>query len=49
MAAYAAVANRIKDCSGIINNVSHNIDLLAATILSLDNLAQARIFCGIRA
>jgi len=47
--ANAAVTNHIKDCSGVINYWSHNINLLAATILTLDNLAQARIFCGIRA
>lgn len=49
MAAYAAVTNRIKVGSGVINNWTRNIGLLAATFLTLDDLARDRIICGIGA
>jgi 5,10-methylenetetrahydromethanopterin reductase len=49
MAAYAAVSNRIKVGSGVINNWTRNIGLLAATYLTLDDLAPDRIICGIGA
>jgi 5,10-methylenetetrahydromethanopterin reductase len=49
MAAYAAVTNRVKVGSGVINNWSRNIGLLAATFLTLDDLAPNRIICGIGA
>jgi 5,10-methylenetetrahydromethanopterin reductase len=49
MAAYAAVTDRIKVGSGVINNWTRNIGLLAATFLTLDDLAQNRIICGIGA
>ena len=49
MAAYAAVTNRIKIGSGVINNWTRNIGLLAATYLTLDDLAPGRIICGIGA
>src|SRR5512136_868301 len=49
MAAYAAVTDRIKVGSGVINNWTRNIGLLAATFLTLDDLAQDRIICGIGA
>lgn len=49
MSAYAAVTNRIKVCSGVINNWTRNIGLLAATFLTLDDLAPDRIICGIGA
>ncbi len=49
MAAYAAVTNRIKVGSGVINNWTRNIGLLAATYLTLDDLAPGRIICGIGA
>jgi 5,10-methylenetetrahydromethanopterin reductase len=49
MAAYAAVTNRIKVGSGVINNWTRNIGLLAATYLTLDDLAPNRIICGIGA
>jgi 5,10-methylenetetrahydromethanopterin reductase len=42
MAAYAAV-------TGVINNWTRNIGLLAATYLTLDDLAPDRILCGIGA
>jgi 5,10-methylenetetrahydromethanopterin reductase len=49
MAAYAAVTERIKVGSGVINNWTRNIGLLAATLLTLDDLAPDRIICGIGA
>ncbi len=49
MAAYAAVTDRIKVGSGVINNWTRNIGLLAATFLTLDDLAPDRIVCGIGA
>ena len=49
MAAYAAVTENIKVGSGVINNWTRNIGLLAATFLTLDDLAPNRIICGIGA
>jgi 5,10-methylenetetrahydromethanopterin reductase len=49
MSAYAAVTERIKVGSGVINNWTRNIGLLAATYLTLDDLAPDRIICGIGA
>ena len=49
MAAYAAVTDKIKVGSGVINNWTRNIGLLAATFLTLDDLARDRIICGIGA
>ena len=49
MAAFAAVTDRIKVGSGVINNWTRNIGLLAATFLTLDDLAPDRIICGIGA
>jgi 5,10-methylenetetrahydromethanopterin reductase len=49
MAAYAAVTERVKVGSGVINNWTRNIGLLAATFLTLDDLAPNRIICGIGA
>jgi len=49
MAAYVAVTERIKVGSGVINNWTRNIGLLAATFLTLDDLAPNRIICGIGA
>lgn len=49
MAAYASVTNKIKVGSGVINNWTRNIGLLAATFLTLDDLAPNRIICGIGA
>lgn len=49
MAAFAAVTDRIKVGSGVTNNWTRNIGLLAATFLTLDDLAQDRIICGIGA
>jgi 5,10-methylenetetrahydromethanopterin reductase len=49
MAAYAAVTERLKVGSGVINNWTRNIGLLASTFLTLDDLAPNRIICGIGA
>jgi 5,10-methylenetetrahydromethanopterin reductase len=49
MAAYAAVTDHINVGSGVINNWTRNIGLLAATFLTLDDLAPNRIICGIGA
>ncbi|MBN1220453.1 MAG: LLM class flavin-dependent oxidoreductase [Anaerolineae bacterium] len=49
MSAFAAVTDRIKVGSGVINNWTRNIGLLAATFLTLDDLAPNRIICGIGA
>jgi 5,10-methylenetetrahydromethanopterin reductase len=49
MAAYAAVTEKIKVGSGVINNWTRNIGLLASTYLTLDDLAPNRIICGIGA
>ncbi len=49
MAAYAAVTDNIKIGSGVINNWTRNIGLLAATFLTLDDLAPGRIICGLGA
>jgi 5,10-methylenetetrahydromethanopterin reductase len=49
MAAFAATTNRIKVASGVTNNWTRNIGLLAATFLTLDDLAPDRIICGIGA
>jgi 5,10-methylenetetrahydromethanopterin reductase len=49
MAAYAAVTDKLKVGSGVINNWTRNIGLLAATFLTLDDLAPNRVICGIGA
>ena len=49
MAAYAAVTEKIKVGSGVINNWTRNIGLLASTFLTLDDLAPDRMICGIGA
>lgn len=49
MAAYAAVTDYLKIGSGVINNWTRNIGLLASTFLTLDDLAPDRIICGIGA
>jgi len=49
MAAYAAVTDKLIVGSGVINNWTRNIGLLASTFLTLDDLAPDRIICGIGA
>jgi 5,10-methylenetetrahydromethanopterin reductase len=49
MAAYAAVTDRIRIGSGVVNNWTRNVALLAATFVTLDDLAPGRILLGIGA
>lgn len=49
MSAFAAVTERLKVGSGVINNWTRNIGLLASTFLTLDDLAPDRIICGVGA
>lgn len=49
MAAFAATTKRIKIGSGVINNWTRNTAVIAATYLTLDDLAPDRIICGIGA
>lgn len=49
MAAFAATTNRIKVGSGVINNWTRNAALIAATYLTLDDLAPDRAILGIGA
>ena len=49
MAAFAATTSRIKIGSGVINNWTRNAAVIAATFLTLDDLAQDRIILGIGA
>jgi len=49
MAAFAAHTTTLKVASGVTNNWTRNIGLLAATFLTLDDLAPDRIICGIGA
>ena len=49
MAAFAAVTERIKVGSGVVNNWTRNVGLLASTFVTLDDLAPGRILLGIGA
>ena len=49
MAAFAAVTDRIRVGSGVINNWTRNPAIIAATFSTLDDLAPGRIICGIGA
>jgi 5,10-methylenetetrahydromethanopterin reductase len=49
MAAFAATTSRIMVGSGVINNWTRNAALIAATFLTLDDLAPDRILLGIGA
>lgn len=49
MAAFAACTQRIRIGSGVINNWTRNAAVIAATFLTLDDLAPDRIICGIGA
>ncbi|GAB1421673.1 5,10-methylenetetrahydromethanopterin reductase [Anaerolineales bacterium] len=49
MAAFAATTSRIKIGSGVINNWTRNAGVIAATFLTLDDLAKDRIILGIGA
>ena len=47
MAAFAAVTDKIKIGSGVINNWTRNAAVIAATFLTLDDLAPGRAILGI--
>jgi 5,10-methylenetetrahydromethanopterin reductase len=49
MAAFAAVTDRIKVGSGVVNNWTRNAGLMAATFSTLDDLAPGRVILGIGA
>ena len=49
MAAFAAVTERIKVGSGVVNNWTRNPALLASTFATLDDLAPGRVLLGIGA
>jgi 5,10-methylenetetrahydromethanopterin reductase len=49
MAAFAATTGRIKVGSGVVNNWTRNVGLMAATFVTLDDLAPGRILLGIGA
>lgn len=49
MAAFASHTTKLKVASGVTNNWTRNIGLLAATFLTLDDLAEDRVICGIGA
>src|SRR5437762_9034764 len=49
MAAFAAVTDRIKIGSGVVNNWTRNVGLMAARFSTLDELAPVRIMLGIGA
>jgi len=49
MAAFAAVTERIKVGSGVVNCWTRNVGLMAATFVTLDDLAPGRVLLGIGA
>lgn len=49
MAAFAATTERIKVGSGVVNNWTRNAGLMAATFVTLDDLAPGRILLGLGA
>ncbi|HZP90929.1 MAG TPA: LLM class flavin-dependent oxidoreductase [Actinomycetota bacterium] len=49
MAAFAATTERIRVGSGVVNTWTRNVGLLAATFVTLDDLAPGRIMLGIGA
>ncbi len=49
MAAFAATTQRIKVGSGVVNNWTRNVGLMAATFVTLDDLAPGRVMLGIGA
>jgi 5,10-methylenetetrahydromethanopterin reductase len=49
MAAFAATTSRIKVGSGVVNSWTRNAGLLAATFVTLDDLAPGRVMLGIGA
>ncbi len=49
MAAFAATTERIRVGSGVVNTWTRNVGLLAATFVTLDDLAPGRVMLGIGA
>src|SRR5438105_2658153 len=49
MAAFAAVTDRIRIGSGVVNNWTRNVGLMAATFSTLDDLAPGRVMLGVGA
>ena len=49
MAAFAAVTERIKVGSGVVNCWTRNVGLMAATFVTLDDLAPGRVMLGVGA
>jgi 5,10-methylenetetrahydromethanopterin reductase len=49
MAAFAATTERIRVGSGVVNNWTRNVGLMAATFVTLDDLAPGRVLLGIGA
>ncbi|MCL6554720.1 MAG: LLM class flavin-dependent oxidoreductase, partial [Firmicutes bacterium] len=49
LAAFAAVTERIKVGSGVVNLWTRNVGLMAATFVTLDDLAPGRVMLGIGA
>jgi len=49
MAAFAATTDRMKVGSGVVNSWTRNVGLLAATFVTLDDLAPGRVMLGIGA
>jgi 5,10-methylenetetrahydromethanopterin reductase len=49
MAAFAAVTSKIRIGSGVVNNWTRNVGLMAATFSTLDDLAPGRVMLGIGA
>jgi 5,10-methylenetetrahydromethanopterin reductase len=49
MAAFAAVTDRLKVGSGVVNTWTRNVALLASTFVTLDDLAPGRVMLGLGA
>jgi 5,10-methylenetetrahydromethanopterin reductase len=49
LAAFAATTDRIKVASGVVNTWTRNVGLLAATFVTLDDLAPGRVILGVGA
>ncbi|MFQ6090558.1 MAG: LLM class flavin-dependent oxidoreductase [Candidatus Bipolaricaulia bacterium] len=49
LAAFGATTERIKLGTGVINNWTRNVGLIAATFVTLDDLAPGRVMCGLGA
>ena len=49
LGAFAAVTNRIKLCTGIVNTWTRGPALMAMTLATLDEIAPGRVICGLGA